>query len=410
MAGVSLAYLLDGKREVVLLESAPALGGNVQSIPVTVNGETFPVDLGAQYFNPGPYPTYVKLLAVLGLLREVHSFPTSITLQAAGEPMPRFVSPLLPGRVWPLAAPWNRAGIEAFAKAFADAKTREDENADWDVTMEQWVQTLGLSQAQWEGMLLPWCASLFSGSTDQARGLSARAAMIFVAKALPALPTSPIIYYVLNPGMIAVLNQMIARCSTVEVRTNARVTAVTRNSPGGFTIQCAGGQSVQVDDLAFASSGPATVDLLQTMPGTSAQQAALQAIEFHDARLALHTDPVYAPANPMYWSFFNAGIDGNFCEASMWLKDVLAEPTSNTAAMVWKSWITHRSQLPTEILVQGQFRHMLPTPASLHGQNALLPLQGQDDLWFVGGYLRPYDSQETALTSAIDVAQGLLAR
>jgi predicted NAD/FAD-binding protein len=234
--------------------------------------------------------------------------------------------------------------------------------------------------------------------------------MIFVAKALPALPTSPIQYYVLNPGMIEVLSQMIARTSTVEVRTDARVTLVTRSAQGGFDIQCVNGQSVHVDDLAFASSGPATLSLLPGLTGTSAQQAALAQIEFRDATLALHTDPIYAPANPDYWSFFNARIDGNFCEASMWLKDVLTEPTPDVAAMVWKSWITHRSQAPAQILAQAQFRHMVPTPSSLHGQDALAALQGEGDVWFVGGYTRPFDSQETALTSAFDVAQGLLGR
>jgi monoamine oxidase len=134
MAGVSAAWLLDRKRDVMLLESEPVLGGNVQSIKVGLDGQTFVVDLGAQYFHPGPYPTYVKLLALLGLLRESHSFPATITLEATGETTPRFVSPLLPGRIWPALPAWNRAGLEAFAVAFADAKKREEENADWDVT------------------------------------------------------------------------------------------------------------------------------------------------------------------------------------------------------------------------------------------------------------------------------------
>ena len=121
-------------------------------------------------------------------------------------------------------------------------------------------------------------------------------------------------------------------------------------------------------------------------------------------------DPVYASKNPEYWSFFNAQIQNGYCEASMWLKDVLAEPTPETAAKVWKSWATHRLQQPAQILAQSQFRHMLPTPATLHAQNHLLALQGQSDIWFAGGYTRPYDSQETALVSAIDVAERLLVK
>jgi predicted NAD/FAD-binding protein len=410
MAGVALAWLLDGKRKVVLLEAAAALGGNVQSVPVDLDGQSFVVDIGAQYFNPALYPTYVKLLKLLGLEPEIHSFSTTITLDEAGEGTPRFISPLLPGRAWPLVAPWNRAGLQAFTLAFEDAKKREEENADWDVTMETWLESLNLTDEQREGMLLPWSASLFSGVVDQARGMSARAAMIFVAKTLPTNPLDPILYYVLNSGMAEPLRRMIDRTSTVEVLTSAKVSAVTKEAEGGFGIKCEDGRSAHVDDLVFASSGPPTLQLIQGLPDAAGQQAALQGIEFHGAKLALHTDPIYASANPNYWSFFNAQIQGAYCEASMWLKDVLVEPPPETAAKVWKSWVTHRSQQPAQVLAQAQFQHMLPTPATLHAQNDLLALNGQGDVWFVGGYTRPYDSQETALVSAIDVAQRLLGR
>jgi predicted NAD/FAD-binding protein len=133
MAGVSAAWLLDRKRDVVLLEAQSSLGGNIQGVQVNLDGQSFVVDLGAQYFHPGPYPTYVKVLALLGLLNDVHSFASSITLAKPGETTPRFVSPLFPGRLWPLAVSWNRAGLQAFGTAFADAKKREEENADWNV-------------------------------------------------------------------------------------------------------------------------------------------------------------------------------------------------------------------------------------------------------------------------------------
>ena len=59
------------------------------------------------------------------------------------------------------------------------------------------------------------------------------------------------------------------------------------------------------------------------------------------------------------------------------------------------------------MLYDTQFRHMLPTPATLHAQDSIQPLQGRDGIWFAGGYLYPYDSQETALRSALRVALGL---
>jgi uncharacterized protein len=108
-AGVALAWLLDGDRDVVLLEARSAIGGNVQSVEVDLDGQPFLVDLGAQYFHPGPYPLYTALLTALGLYAPgpaaaAHSFPASITLTADTAPALRFVSPVLPQRSWPLFA------------------------------------------------------------------------------------------------------------------------------------------------------------------------------------------------------------------------------------------------------------------------------------------------------------------
>ena len=411
-AGVSLAWLLDGAHDVVLLEAAATIGGNIRGVPVDLDGHSFVVDMGAQYFHPGPYPLYTALLQEIGLhpgsavSAGSHAFPASITVTADGEPAPRFVSPILPDRAWPLLAPWNAAGIGAFGAAFPAAKWREIFQESWMVTLEEWLPTLGLSRAQWEGMLLPWAASLFSGSIEQARGLSARAVMIFAAKALPPVPWEQVVYYVLDPGMGEALRRMLARCSTVDVRTGASVQHVLRHTDGGFRIACGDGKTLEVDDLVLACSGPGTLRLLEGLAGTGAQQDSLRGIEFHDARLALHTDPTYVPLNPFLWSFLNCHVRGPWCEASMWMGPVLAGAPFATAAKLWKSWTTHR-ELPAQVLREEAFEHMLPTPATIRAQAALRTLQGRDGLWFAGGYTRPYDSQETALRSAVGIALGL---
>jgi uncharacterized protein len=411
MAGVSLAWLLDGARDVVLLEARDAIGGNVQSVEIEIDGHPVVVDMGAQYFHPRAYPFYTALLRHLGLYipdssaSATHPFPASITLTAGAEPTPRFVSPLLPERWWAFFAPWNLSGLGAFGVGFIAASIREQLNQPFDLTLGEWLPTLGLTREQWEGMLLPWAASLFSGDVEQARGMSARAAMFFAAKVLPPNPFDPISYFVLKPGMIAALTQMIAQCSTVKVLTGAPVLHVARDHDGGFRLRTTGDRTIKVDDLVFASSGPPTARLLSRIPGTAPQLAALSGIDFEPARLALHTDPIYAPADPNLRSFLNCDAQGGFCEASMWLASVVDAPPA-IAARLWKSWVTHRP-LPAQVLREVEFQHMVPTPATLRAQERLGALQGLDGIWFAGGYLSPNDSQETALLSALRVTLGL---
>ena len=414
MAGISLAWLLDGQRDVVVLEARDTIGGNVRSVDVELDGQRFVVDMGAQYFHPGPYPLYTTLLSRLNLYppestrpEQSHSFPASITVENPAELAPRFVSPSLPERWWPLLAPWNWAGTVAFAVAFAAAQTRERLDESWTLTLGDWLPTLGLSRDLWEGTLLPWAASLFTGDIEEARGMSARAAMIFAAKALPPGLFDPVVYYVMNQGLIEAMRRMLDQCSTVQVVTRATVDHVSREPHGRFSLRCVDGSSFTVDDLVFASSGPGTLQLLNGLSGTRPQQASLEAIEFRPARLALHSDPIYAPANPGCWSFLNCQITGSYCEASMWLAAVITGPPPRTAARLWKSWVTHRRDQPVTVLHDAGFMHMMPTPSTLVAQGAVSRLQGRDGLWFAGGFLHPYDSQETALRSALGVALGL---
>jgi predicted NAD/FAD-binding protein len=415
MAGVSVAWLLDGQRDVVLIESRDSIGGNVRSLDVELDGHQFAVDLGAQFFHPGPYPVYTTLLDMLGLFPPdaaspppSAAFPASITIEKPGEATPRFVSPIIPSRLWPIAEDWNLPGLAAFFTTFNAAKAREENDETWALTLGDWLPTLGLSQAQWEGIILPWAASLFSGDVEQARGMSARAAMLFAAKALPDNLTEQVVYYVLRNGLIEPMQRMLDQCSTVQVLTSTAVISVSRGGSRRFTVHCAGGQSFAVDDVVFAASGPGTLQLLQGVPASHAEQSALGGIEFHHASLALHTDPIYASANPMYWSFLNCQPHGaSFCEASMWLAGVVTGAPAETAAKLWKSWTTHRPVQPAAVLHQADFMHMLPTPASIQAQTDTRLLQGKTGLWFAGGYLYPYDAQETALQSAIEVANGL---
>ena len=86
-------------------------------------------------------------------------------------------------------------GLLAFFTTFTAARAREQNDESWSLTLGDWLPTLGLSQEQWEGIILPWAASLFSGNIDQALGMSARAAMLFAAKALPDDLTDPVVYY-----------------------------------------------------------------------------------------------------------------------------------------------------------------------------------------------------------------------
>jgi len=201
---------------------------------------------------------------------------------------------------------------------------------------------------------------------------------------------------------------MVKQMQTVQIALNARVAQISRQPSGGFLLTCEDRRRTRVDDLVLACSGPATLRLLDGVTGNRAQQTALAAIEFQGTRIAIHTDPAYAPSDPNNWSFLNSQVHNGYCEASMWLGKVLLPVSGMQSDLkLWKSWVTHRDRQPKNVIHQTNFQHMVPTVTSLQAQTRVLELQGQDGVWIAGGYTFPFDSQETALLSALKIAAGL---
>ena len=98
LAGVACGWLLDGVAEAVLFESRPSIGGHAHTIPVAVGNQEILVDVGAQFFSPGPHPAYSKLLELIGLTRPgdpthdaILEAEMSITVMEAGQTPLRFV-------------------------------------------------------------------------------------------------------------------------------------------------------------------------------------------------------------------------------------------------------------------------------------------------------------------------------
>jgi predicted NAD/FAD-binding protein len=90
----------------------------------------------------------------------------------------------------------------------------------------------------------------------------------------------------------------------------------------------------------------------------------------------------------------------------MWLASVIAGAPPAISARVWKSWVSHRAR-PQQVLHEAEFTHMWPTVDTIRAQERLASLQGADGIWLAGGYQFPYDAQETALVSALQVARSL---
>ena len=110
------------------------------------------------------------------------------------------------------------------------------------------------------------------------------------------------------------------------------------------------------------------------------------------------------------WAAYNAGVDGRQCEGSVWFGALHHKLPSGGTIDVFKSWATRRRADPRQILLERRFKHPLISRSTIRAARALRPLQGHHGLYFSGQYTTGFDSQESAVYSAMKVAESLAPR
>jgi len=65
ISGLASAFFLSSVHDVILFEAEGYLGGHTNTVDVTLEGQTHPVDTGFLVFNEQTYPNFIAFLAEL---------------------------------------------------------------------------------------------------------------------------------------------------------------------------------------------------------------------------------------------------------------------------------------------------------------------------------------------------------
>jgi predicted NAD/FAD-binding protein len=390
---------------VDIFEARSRIGGHCDSRTIDYKGHPVTVDLGAQFFHPDTHPLYVTLLEELGLYdranpdsRQTHVSPGSLCVFGmTGAGPPRFVS------TRPLETLSNSLEFASFTQLARQAVL---DGLAWETTVEEWIVSLPLDPAFLADVLYPWITATIGCSRADAWRVSARSILQTFALAFPPDPTAGATTYNSRIGLQGNLRRLVNRVPAARVHCNSPVRALSRNGDG-WTLRTRGGLRGPYRYVVMNAPPRISRELLRPLSAFREVTALLHQYRYFDSRLLIHKDPAYVHRDRAYWTAYNAGVDGRECEGSAWY-GALHDPLPSGATVdVFKSWAERRRVVPKRIVLERHFKHPLITPRTIAAARALRPLQGRHGLYFSGTHTTGTDLQETALYSAMKVAEAV---
>jgi predicted NAD/FAD-binding protein len=402
--GIAAAHFLSGDFEVDVFEARPRIGGHCDSRVVEHEGAPVTVDLGAQFFHPDTHPVYVTLLEEIGLYDpedpdgdDTFEAPGTLCVFPVAGGAPVFSS------THPLATPGRAIGFAVYA-SLARAAVLDD--LDWETTVETWVRGLPVGRAFQDDVLFPWITATIGCSRDDAARASARSILQTFALAFPANLLRGATTYNSRIGLQGNLQRLLDRSPGTRLHLRTAVRALEPTAAGWF-VRTAAERRGPYRQVVLNAPPRAGRELLRPLPGFADVVALFDAYAYFDSRLLIHADPAYVHRERRYWAAYNAGVDGRECEGSAWLGALHDRPPSGATVDLFKSWAARRRDEPSQVLLERRFQHPHITPAEIRAARALRPLQGRHGLYFSGQYTTGSDLQETAVWSAMQVAEAL---
>ncbi len=402
IAGLSAAWLLRQQHRVTVFEAAGYAGGHSNTVDITLDGQTFPVDTGFLVHNDRTYPNLIQLLALLGLPTTASDMSFSVKLaqpelEWAGANLATvFVQKrnLLRPAFWQMLRDildFNQRADELLSLARASGQT-----------LGQLLEREAYSQAFSDWYLLPMGAAIWSCPMSRMR----------------AMPAETFIQFCLNHGLLQIRHRpqwkticggareyVQALCRDIgDVRLNTAVLAVRRDAEG-VALATAQGE-LRFDQVILATHTDQALALLKD--AHAAEQAVLGAIAYQANTAYLHTDSRLMPRRRAAWSAWNyydgAGQDTHRPVAvTYWLNQLQALPCKTPV------FVTLNPPEPPasgHILQRFDYAHPLLDQAAYAAQQALAQIQNLDHVLFCGAWAG-YGFHEDGLKAGMRVAQQL---
>jgi len=402
ISGLASAWLLKEHSQVTLFEAGAYFGGHSNTVDVSLEGMTHPVDTGFLVHNDLTYPNLIQLFAHLNI--SVHASDMSFGVSIE-QPDIEWAGTNL-GTVFAqrsnLFKPKFLQMLRDILRFNRNAQRYLDMTSDDPVTLGALLERERFGQSMRDWYLLPMAAAIWSASV----------------KDILDFPASTFLAFCLNHRLLQIENR--PQWKTVVGGSREYVKAMVRDLNDArlncsvHRVQRQGDQVVihsaqgieHFDAVIFACHAPTALALLDV---TDAERNVLAGFRYQANRAVLHIDTKLLPRRKKVWSAWNylssTGEDDENVRRPVAVSYLLnqLQPLPFKTPVIVTLNPTHEPD-PELVLRAFDYEHPILNQTAAASQKLLPTIQGHNRAWFCGAW-SGFGFHEDGLKSALRVVR-----
>lgn len=400
ISGLASAYFLSRAHRVTLFESGAYFGGHTNTVDVTLNGVTHPVDTGFLVFNDRTYPNLIALFQELGVQSHPSDMSFSVSRNKGEFEWAGTSLDTLFAQRSKLFSPSFAFMIRDILRFNRNAESYLAQVEQSGCSLNELLIAGGYGKAFRDSYLLPMAGSIWSSKPSDILKFPAATFLRFCMNhALLQINDRPQWRTVIG-GARDYVRRILEKLP--DIRAVCPVRSIQRHTDGVEIRTDAGTE--HFDEVVLATHAPTSLRLLSNP--TRQENEVLGAIKYQHNLAVLHTDASLLPVRRKVWSAWNyltrdgQGHDQPICVS--YLLNQLQPIPFNDPVVVTLNPI--QAPASSQVIARFDYEHPVFDLGAIQAQTKVPALQGQNHTWYAGAWTG-YGFHEDGLKSALRIAR-----
>ena len=397
ISGLTTAYLLNRKYDIVVFEKNNYVGGHTHTHLIESNGTSIAVDSGFIVYNEVTYPNFINLLDQLGVERQKTTMGFSVksiekNLEYAGNSLKSIFAQRL-NYFRPIFWIMLRDILRFNKKGKADLPTLNE-----NIKLGDYLKKNKYSKAFINNYIIPMGSAIWS---TKARRMLDMPALFFIRffnnHGLMQVKNRSG-WWVIKGGSHEYVKKMISEFET-KIRLNTSVRSIDRSGKR-IVIKTTDNKEETFDAVVIAAHSDQALKMLEKP--TRQEKEILGALPYQSNDAVLHTDSSVLPKRKLAWASWNYNLDQNKDQPMAMTYNMNMLQSLEVKATYCVTLNNHDLVKKQKVIKNLHYEHPQFTPEGIHAQKRKSEISGVNSTYYCGAYWRN-GFHEDGVVSALEV-------